>query len=166
MHVYRSCSRAVSSSQGMQANTTLPFLHTYSIHRQRFNGRYFEPCSLRDLGLVIDIGHEGDETCTRGPIVKTTLIDSLGIVEISTRLCGCTSHRRPHVQFLRSGWWPASQDRPQTAVTFRCLKLYHAMNLQSKTNPFDFYQSLARLTDSSGLYPPPVCCLTCLILFS
>ena len=36
------------------------------------------------------------------------------------------------------------------------LKTFHTLHLQGKTTGFSFYRSLEYLTDSTGLYPPPV----------
>ncbi|KAL1937896.1 hypothetical protein VTO73DRAFT_12789 [Trametes versicolor] len=61
----------------------------------------------------------------------------------------------PWRQFLRADWFPATHTRPSTAFTIDVLKLFHELTLQAKTNTYDFYQSLLRVTDNSGTAKHP-----------
>ncbi len=45
---------------------------------------------------------------------------------------------------------------PKTAVTFRCLKQCDILMTQGKITGQDYYETLARLTDNSGVDPPTV----------
>lgn len=47
-------------------------------------------------------------------------------------------------------------DRPRTAVSFECLKHFHALHLQGKVNAYDYYMALIQLTDGSVLFIPVV----------
>jgi hypothetical protein len=62
----------------------------------------------------------------------------------------------PVVQLMRAQWFPASASRPQTVVTIRTLRLFHAFTIQGKVNAYDFYHGLARITDGAGLIKPKV----------
>jgi hypothetical protein len=62
----------------------------------------------------------------------------------------------PVVQFMRAQWFPATVFRPRTVVTFRTLRLFHALTIQGKVNAYDFYNGLVRVTDGAGLSKPKV----------
>lgn len=51
---------------------------------------------------------------------------------------------------------PATVDRPRTAVSFECLKHFHTLNQQAKTNAYDYYMAAERLSDGTGLFTPVV----------
>jgi hypothetical protein len=60
------------------------------------------------------------------------------------------------VQLMRAQWFPATVHRPGTVVTFRTLRLFHALTIQGKVNAYDFYNGLVRITDGAGLSTPKV----------
>ena len=47
-------------------------------------------------------------------------------------------------------WYPASFNRPRTAVSFDLLKTYHKLTLQGKLNLYDFYHSIMQKVDNQG----------------
>ena len=53
-------------------------------------------------------------------------------------------------QLLRMRWYPASFSRPQTALTFDLLDMFHKLTLQGKLNLYDFYLSVFQKTDNQG----------------
>ncbi|KAI0061776.1 hypothetical protein BV25DRAFT_1804969, partial [Artomyces pyxidatus] len=126
--------------------------HPY--HRvERWNGDFFEKYSLREAGLIIQLGHDG-RSCPR-PLAKNsplTVIDISGVHEVQVQYCDCgrIGSSRPIVQLLRASLWPATVDRPQTATTLRTLKLFHSLTLQGKMNAYDFWCGLVRITDGMG----------------
>lgn len=81
-----------------------------------------------------------------------------GIHFVKVAFCDCGRVDNPEsiVQILRAGWMPATMDRPRTAISFECLKQFHALNLQGKINAYDYYMALLQLTDGSGLFVPVV----------
>jgi hypothetical protein len=87
------------------------------------------------------------------------VIDTSGIHSIAIDFCDCrTNGIIPcHIQILRTGWFPATFDRPQTVFTFNCLDFYHELTLQGKVNAYDFCRTLRRLTDSLELNDISVC---------
>lgn len=119
-----------------------------------WNGWYFEPFSLREAGLIMQLGHDGGPCSNPHDPMILTIIDFTGIHHINVRFCDCgiIGSSKYFVQMLRAGWWPASLRRPKTGFTVRLLELFHALTLQSKTNGYDFYRSIVRMTDGSGLY--------------
>ncbi|KAJ7796129.1 hypothetical protein B0H14DRAFT_3495125 [Mycena olivaceomarginata] len=111
-----------------------------------WNGIFFTK-SLRDAGLRIQFGHLPRERCAHpqpGNAGFVVLHDN-GIHTVNIDFCGCDSAMRadPYIQLLRAGWYPATDERPQTAATF-----------SAKTTAYDFYAVLERLTDATGLKPP------------
>ncbi|KAI0037791.1 hypothetical protein FA95DRAFT_1585548 [Auriscalpium vulgare] len=133
------------------AGCTVSAHKTLPLHRvQRWTGLFFEPSPLHQLGLRIQLGHDGAPCpvpfCRASPIV---VIDVTGIHEVSIDYCDCahTEAGQHIVQLLRASWWPATVHRPSTVTTLATLKLFHALNLQGKINAFDFYNGLVRITD-------------------
>lgn len=84
------------------------------------------------------------------------VLDVNGIHEVGVDFCDCEKSKPEFIQLLRFGWFPASVDRPKTAATFSVLKHFQLLNFESKASPFEFYNTLARLTDNTGLSPPKV----------
>lgn len=88
-----------------------------------------------------------------------TVIDLTGIHSVNVRWCECGdspggSSRR--VQLLRMSWFPTTAERPNTVVTFDTLRFFHILTSQAKTTFYDFYETLAKRIDNSGLRHHPV----------
>ncbi|KAK0237943.1 hypothetical protein EDD85DRAFT_921417 [Armillaria nabsnona] len=110
-----------------------------------WTGSYFKKTMLGDLGLVVQLGHKLGQTCLIPVIVCSfVVIDVDGI------------HTR-YQQLLRSCLWPATTIYPQMAVTFRVLNLFQVLSFMSKVSAYEFYHTVARLSDNTGLHQPPDC---------
>ncbi|KAJ7743983.1 hypothetical protein B0H14DRAFT_2637362 [Mycena olivaceomarginata] len=82
--------------------------------------------------------------------ITTASTPSTSIIAAATLLAV-----RTHIsKLLRAGWYPATDERPQTATTFRVLDTFHLHTLQAKTTAYDFYTVLERLMNSTGIKPP------------
>ncbi|TDL13520.1 hypothetical protein BD410DRAFT_694232, partial [Rickenella mellea] len=136
------------SSCMCKEHARLPF------HRiEKWDSGYFQKSSLQLLGLQIQLGHgHTDITCpnpstTHEPM---TIVDVSGIHRVHVNFCNCpVSNSVPRrTQLLRARLWPATVDRPQTAVTLNALDAFLQLTLQSKLNVYDFYLALAHLTDN------------------
>ncbi|KAG6914117.1 hypothetical protein DXG01_002336 [Tephrocybe rancida] len=57
-------------------------------------------------------------------------------------------------QLLRARLFPATVINPKTAATFSLLKTFELLSYKSKVSAFQFYHTLSRLTDNTGLNPP------------
>ncbi|KIM37573.1 hypothetical protein M413DRAFT_56267, partial [Hebeloma cylindrosporum] len=129
------------------------------LHRiQEWNGVYFETSSLKKLGLRVQLGHRfgercfNSERCTNDDFV---IIDIHGIHEVGIDFCGCgKSDQRHTVQLLRANLFPATVKQPKTAATTRVLELFELLSYESKASAFEFYNTLSRLTDNTGISPP------------
>ncbi len=111
--------------------------------------------SLRDTGLVFQLGHDGS-ACNH-PSEKTQKIvigDVTGIHEVQVSFCECLDEAENFtfewIQLFRQGWFPATTDRPATAFTFRMLSAFQELNFQGKTSLYDYWKSLERITDNTG----------------
>ncbi|KAI0055066.1 hypothetical protein BV25DRAFT_1873220 [Artomyces pyxidatus] len=127
-------------------------------HRvEKWNGTFFENHSLSKAGLILQLGHDG-LSCPnpRDHTTQLTVIDITGVHMLSVKFCDCADARTApnYIQVLRARLWPSTVKRPRTATTFRTCKLFHALTMQGKTNAYDFWNALCRMTDSSGLRRP------------
>lgn len=117
---------------------------------------FFAADSLADAGLVVQLGHDG-HACPNPKVrqLPLTVIDISGVHMVKYSLCACMLQRLdPIVQLMRAQWFPATALRPRTVVTFRTLRLFHALTIQGKVNAYDFYNGLVRITDGVGLFKP------------
>ncbi|CDO70041.1 hypothetical protein BN946_scf184551.g9 [Trametes cinnabarina] len=68
--------------------------------------------------------------------------------------CGCdnAANAGDHVQqLLRFDLYPATDFEPNTAFTYALLEHYHIQSLQGKISMYDYYTSLERMTDNTGI---------------
>ncbi|KAJ7817572.1 hypothetical protein B0H13DRAFT_2379555 [Mycena leptocephala] len=123
---------------------------------EHWEGKYFERVTLKSLGLRIQLGHTGYETCSNPTPAHQdfTVIHSNGIHAVAVDYCGCSQAHAAGErieQTLRRSWYPATNLEPQTCATFRVLETFHIMTLQGKVTTYDFYGGLEKLTDNAGL---------------
>ncbi|KAG2126046.1 hypothetical protein DEU56DRAFT_916197 [Suillus clintonianus] len=105
---------------------------------KKWNGQYFERTSLKDIGLRVQLGHL-DMTCpcpVRGHIEFIVL------------------HVNGIHHLMRCDWFPSTVHQPQTACTRRLLEHFLLLMWSSKVSAFEFYQTLERLTDNTGVSVP------------
>ncbi|KAH7906050.1 hypothetical protein BJ138DRAFT_1138106 [Hygrophoropsis aurantiaca] len=127
------------------------------LHRiQEWNGKFFESITLKGLGLRIQLGHDVGQTCL-WPIAASgdnfVVIDCHGIHEIALDYCGCPSGLTRVSQLLRIRWFPATVREPSSAATFAVLEQFHLLSFESKVSAYEFYHSIARRTDNTGMSP-------------
>ncbi len=126
-----------------------------------WNGYFFEKSSLVDLGYVLRMGHNCQDCKNfKDSGWPLTVIDLTGIQLVNVRWCECGhspggASRR--VQLLRMRWFPTTAERPNTVITFDALEFFHLLALQAKTTFYDFYETLAKRVDNSGLRQRFVC---------
>ncbi|KAF8133031.1 hypothetical protein EV363DRAFT_1397923 [Boletus edulis] len=119
---------------------------------KKWNGVYFEPCTLNSLGLRIQLGHQNGEQCLL-PISKNdfVVVDSHGIHVVALDFCGCQTAQTPVRQLLRFRWFPATVAAPATAATFCVLEQFQLLSFESKVSAYEFYHSIACRADNTGL---------------
>ncbi|KAG2122912.1 hypothetical protein DEU56DRAFT_873540 [Suillus clintonianus] len=127
------------------------------LHRiRKWTGSSFAALSLKRLGLRVQLGHLIEEECLlpqRAFNDDFTLIHTNGMHEIGLDYCGCNTAQIHTTQLLRVAWFPATTSEPRTAATFQILKQYHLLSFESKASSYEFYHTITRLTDNTGLHP-------------
>lgn len=123
---------------------------------QRWNGIFFTPSTLQSIGLCLQLGHMADDPCTNPfPAPRASLVlDTNGFHPVTLLYCQCDRvHEagKTTTQLLRAGLYAATLTDPSTFCTIRMLDYFHKVTLQSKMAAYDWYESLARLTDNTGL---------------
>ncbi|KAJ7693121.1 hypothetical protein B0H14DRAFT_2419606, partial [Mycena olivaceomarginata] len=109
---------------------------------------------LRQLGLRVQLGHPNNTSCSRTHPgrAKFVVIVSNGFHHVSVDFseCQCSGSQLHWEQLLSCGWYPATPDNPQSAVTIAALKLFHFISLQGKTTLYYFFNALTKITDNMG----------------
>lgn len=99
------------------------------------------------------------ETCTNPCSVFAdgfVVIDINGIHSVGLDFCNCETAKAHFIQLLRYRWFPATVDQPKTAATIRVLQHFQILTFESKASAFEFYNTLVRLTNNTGLFAPKV----------
>ncbi|KAJ7469033.1 hypothetical protein FB451DRAFT_1352272 [Mycena latifolia] len=124
---------------------------------QEWNGDFFEPRSLADLGLVVQLGHPPGYNCPSASNAHKNfcVIDVTGIHTVKVCFCECDARIKHRQQLMRVQWWPASVKKPQTCATFAVVRLFQIVNCLGKVSAHNFMRSLELLTNNDGLKPPP-----------
>ncbi|KAJ3816542.1 hypothetical protein F5880DRAFT_1626477 [Lentinula raphanica] len=114
---------------------------------ERWNGKFFERISLRDIGVTIQLGHQLGQLCINPRVVRDfTVIHTNGIHTVDLSYC------ERYQQILWRRWFPATHLEPRTAATYRILDMFHILtSLQGKVTTYDFYAGLEKLTDNTGV---------------
>jgi hypothetical protein len=117
---------------------------------------------LITVGLVVQLNHPPGAACKRSTLFTRdfTVVNVTGQHWVKIAYCKCKTHEagnRRVDQIFRQRWMLATWNTPRTAFTFNLLNTFHVLNLQSKCNLFDFYQSVRRQTNNSDLDHLPVC---------
>ncbi|TFK60098.1 hypothetical protein BDN72DRAFT_779845 [Pluteus cervinus] len=123
---------------------------------EKWNGICFEFTTLKSLGVRFQLGHPFGETCPspkNAPDNDFVVIHVNGIHEVSVDFCGCYEGANRAIQVLRYGWFPATPRQPRTAATLMVLRHFQMHSFESKCSGFEFYQSLTRLGDNTGIRP-------------
>jgi hypothetical protein len=109
--------------------------------------------------LCVQLGHKPGERCFEAVPLHTNFVvlHTNGIHEVIVQACNC--ERRlwagaPEEPLLRAGWFPATDDKPQTCATFEVLDAFVTQTYQAKTTMYDYYSALKKLTDNTGIKPP------------
>ncbi|KAJ7159042.1 hypothetical protein C8R43DRAFT_882221, partial [Mycena crocata] len=124
-----------------------------------WTGVHFEKKTLKQLGLRIQLGHwHRDRRCPvpeRAPGDDFVIVDDHGVHKVALDFCGCGGGSQSQ-QLLRAGLMPATSQFPRTASTFSVLRRFGLLTFESKCSAYEFYHSLARETDNTGLNPAKV----------
>ncbi|KAL6299003.1 hypothetical protein BKA93DRAFT_820101 [Sparassis latifolia] len=144
---------------GIYCRTCAVNLHQLiPFHRvQTWRGTHFERDSLIRLGLRIQLGRTIGERCclpVRATADNFLILDTNGIHEVGLDSCDCEMAEIHTTQLLQARLFPATLTNPKTAATFALCQFAHLLSTQSKMSGYEFYQSLARLTDNTSVHTP------------
>ncbi|KAJ7472822.1 hypothetical protein FB451DRAFT_1035953 [Mycena latifolia] len=121
------------------------------LHRiQKWTGSFFTRKTLKKLGHW----HGSERICPnldRAVGDDFVIVDVSGVHEVGLDFCGCGSGGAQTVQLLRANLYPATTSYPRSATTFNALRRFHILSFESKCSAYEFYHSLARETDNTGL---------------
>ncbi|RXW15581.1 hypothetical protein EST38_g10274 [Candolleomyces aberdarensis] len=144
----------------LSCHSCMVLSHTHQpLHQiKMWNGSHFVKATLKELGLRIQLGHRTGETC-QNPLKATNddfvIVDYDQIHEVGLDYCGCgATNKDQTVQLLERRFYPATTTNPKTAATFRVLEVFEMLQYEAKVSVFEFYQTIARLTDNTGLNEP------------
>ncbi|KAF8995213.1 hypothetical protein BDZ89DRAFT_971867 [Hymenopellis radicata] len=124
---------------------------------EKWNGTFFEPCTLKALNLPIQLGHTAGERCPfrHQSTSSFTVLHTNGIHSVNLYFCGCTSAPAPYIQLLRASWWPSTPLQPHTASTFTLLRLFHNLNSLGKLPAWDIWKALETMSEHRSHAPVP-----------
>ena len=114
---------------------------------------------MKNLGLRVQLGHPANERCLnpcRSAGGTFTVVHSNGVHDIALDFCDCETALPHSIQLLRRYWFPATDTFPHSAATIRVLKKFHLLAFEGKCSPYEYYNSLARATDNTGIYATKV----------
>ena len=123
--------------------------------KQKWDGTKFVRISLSDIGLVVQLGHDRGTCPHPSNKPRRVVIGHItGVQAVNIRFCECLDDNclfTPEwCQLFRYGWFPASTHSPATGFTFDLLDTFQELNFQGKTNLFDFWKTIERITDNTG----------------
>jgi hypothetical protein len=129
-----------------------------ALFTQKWNGLFFVKTTLQTLGLRYQLGHSGAPCpCPQAGPKNFVVFNISGPHHLAINYCQCGDEPLSNwVQLLRERWFPATLLRPQMVFTFYCLETFHELTLQGKTNLYDYYHTLLRLSDNASLSTPIV----------
>lgn len=122
---------------------------------QRWAGSQFVDVTLKSIGLKVQLNH-ASMFCEDPQPSHTALrvIHTNGIHEVAIQYCGCSRKIPHHIQLLRRGFYPASQQFVKTCATFTLLDQLHKFALTTKASTYDFYRALEKITTNTGIAVP------------
>lgn len=111
---------------------------------------------LPDSDYGIPLGHDGKRCPKRSKAILMTIVDLNGVHATKISTCQCADNSRWR-QLFDASLFPATVAEPQTAFTFRLLRDWQIMTLQSKITAYHYIRALRRLTDNVFTGNVPVC---------
>lgn len=147
---------------GQQCQTCIIHGHRHRpfdrLRRWNTEGEYWEKLTMSDLDFTLYLGHGTSccphipQTATGSPLLAflrdTTIVHEHGVMKMPIAYCRCPFTRPEPEQLIATGLWPATWDRPKTAITLNTLEAFYGLTLQAQVNLHDFVLYLKRCTDA------------------
>lgn len=109
------------------------------------------------MGLNVQLGHLNMHCINPAEgHTEFIVIHTNGLHRVKVLFCNCLDRIPLRQQLLRQNWYPATVHYPQTCCTVAAIRQYHIMTLTGKMTGHEYYLSLERLTDNTGLDVPNV----------
>ncbi|EJF55675.1 hypothetical protein DICSQDRAFT_184244 [Dichomitus squalens LYAD-421 SS1] len=103
---------------------------------------------LGDIGYQMALHHGGyrcpSATSEGRDIV---VVHEHGIESVPVVYCACMDAPPDPSQLMEAGLWPATWEKPRSAITLAALKTFHSLSHNAHTNAHDFVAHLERLSD-------------------
>ncbi|KAI6145951.1 hypothetical protein BKA82DRAFT_4330489 [Pisolithus tinctorius] len=126
---------------------------------KKWNRKFFERVTLKQLGLIVQLGHEDMFCyCPEHGHLDFIIIDVNGIHPVNVNFCGCEQCMSHCQQLLQCGWYPATICNPRTACTRTVLDHFLQLMWSSKVSVYEYYRTLEHLTDNTGINMPKSRC--------
>jgi CxC2 like cysteine cluster associated with KDZ transposases len=122
--------------------------HTPTHSIRTWNNCFWEDSSLSQLGLVVNLGHQG-AVCPKAPLPSNLWIgDSNGFNTVAVRFCSCvaTPSGPLGIQLLQLNIFPCSNSNPESGFTIQLLRQFGVFSTLGKGSAHKFYAILERLT--------------------
>ncbi|KAJ3979929.1 hypothetical protein F5890DRAFT_1420566 [Lentinula detonsa] len=109
----------------------------------------------QDISTILDsdlsaipLGHDGN-ICPQAskPSLMTLVDHDTGVHATKVTFCGCRDSNKWR-QLMDTNLFPATVAEPQTAFSFRTLRHWQLITLQSKITAYDYVRALRRQTDN------------------
>ncbi|KAG1901598.1 uncharacterized protein F5891DRAFT_1128045 [Suillus fuscotomentosus] len=128
------------------------------LHRiECWNSTSFQITTLKALGACFQLGHPiGAQCINLIPAFNDdfVILDCNGIHEVGLDFCGCKSAQLHIIQLLHGRLFPATTSDPKSAATFHVLEYFQMLSFESKVSAWEFYNTVARLTENTGTHVP------------
>ncbi|KAI1782668.1 hypothetical protein LXA43DRAFT_1103603 [Ganoderma leucocontextum] len=110
--------------------------------------RFWKPVQMGELGYELAMEH-GGARCP-GALSEGrdfVIVHDHGIARLTIVYC-CCMHAPPETtQLMRAGLWPATWEKPRSAITLQALKIFDSLSVNAHTTAHDFIAHLERLSD-------------------
>lgn len=120
--------------------------HQLLHHIQAWAGTHFKTHTLFNLGLMLYLGHNGKSCPASLAPKEMVILHTNGIHRCSVQFCDCNDLVSNLKQLIYSQLFPATVSFPVTAFTFGLLLTFHQLTLCSKITPYDYFDTLRKLT--------------------
>lgn len=118
---------------------------------------FWEETTLQNIGGVLYLGHDGEPCGKPGPVYQITVMDVVGLHEVTVLTCGCGSGGMYWEQLFRMKLFPASSESPRTAFTFNLLEHGRMFNLVAKLSLSSYHTAITFLSNPLEPIESKVC---------
>ncbi len=123
---------------------------SHPLHRiQKWTGTFFDAHTLRELGLIMYLGHHRTPCRASFDTKELVFIHTNGIHRCLVQFCACRDAAANFQQLVLLRLFPATLKFPATVFTFDLLSTFHQLTLCSKITPYDYFDTLKKLTNNA-----------------